>query len=87
MVQPCPDPDVHAATLLQRARSGSPRSTRVRTARHARVHPQGRDEAHHRPQTISGLVEVLRALSPIGIKDDFPIDSDATLPPLKPVDL
>jgi antitoxin VapB len=88
MVQACPDSDVREATLFRDVRGQALRIPPGFELPGTRVFIR-KDGARLiiEPQAKSDLIEVLRTLSPIGVEDDFAIDNDATLAPLKPIDL
>ena len=50
------------------------------------IHKEG-DKLIIEPEPKANLVDILKGLSPLPPEDDFPEDLDATLRPLKDVDL
>ena len=88
MVQPMSTSGVREAKLFRNNRSQAVRIPAEFEFSGSRVliHKEG-DKLIIEPEPRPNLVDILKTLSPIGPEDDFPDDLDATLLPLKDVDL
>jgi antitoxin VapB len=88
MVQPLSTNGVREAKLFRNNRSQAVRIPAEFEFSGSRVliHKEG-DKLIIEPEPRANLVDILKGLSPLGPEDDFPGDLDATLLPLKDIDL
>ncbi|MFZ2995183.1 antitoxin [Sphingobium sp.] len=88
MAQPISTSVVREAKLFRNNRSQAVRIPAEFEFSGSRVliHKEG-DKLIIEPEPRANLVDILKALAPLGPEDDFPEDIDATLLPLKDVDL
>ncbi len=88
MAQPISTSVVREAKLFRNNRSQAVRIPAEFEFSGSRVliHKEG-DKLIIEPEPRANLVDILKALAPLAPDDDFPEDLDATLPPLKDVDL
>ena len=88
MAQPISTSVVREAKLFRNNRSQAVRIPAEFEFSGSRVliHKEG-DKSSIEPEPRANLVDILKALAPLAPDDDFPEDLDATLLPLKDVDL
>lgn len=88
MAQPSMGPDVREAKLFRNNRSQAVRipAEFEFPGNRVLIRKEG-TKLIIEPEPKTDLVDVLRSLSPLRAEDDFPTDLDATLKPLKAVDL
>lgn len=88
MAEPAPQRDVREAKLFRNNRSQAVRIPAEFEFPGSRVliHKDG-DRLILEPKPRPGLVETLRSLAPLAAEDGLPDDLDATLLPLRDIDL
>ena len=88
MAEPATHRDVREAKLFRNNRSQAVRIPAEFEFQGSRVliHKEG-ERLIIEPKPRPGLIDTLRALSPLGPEDGFPDDLDASLLPLRDVDL